>query len=87
MAIDTVTADDVIGTVSNNAKEVLRVARTVYNGYPLVDVRTWTKDVHERPGNPTKKGLSLSPRQWLELLSLIEEAVGCGAPAGEAPDE
>ena len=71
MATDVST--DVVG-LRKNAAEVLRVQRTVFNDMELLDVRVYlTRATGEEI--PTRKGLSLRPELWRELLPLIERAL------------
>jgi len=77
----------VVATVPKNAREELRVTVGEYNDIPLIDVRVWTVPaVPGGDGQPTKKGLSLRPETWAELLGAIEAALGNGAVNPE-PDE
>ena len=55
--------------VKKNTREVVRVQPTTYKGIDLVDVRVWT--VPAVPGGeskPTRKGLTLQPATWTEVL-------------------
>ena len=64
----------VVAEVRKNASETIRVRPTEYNGAELVDVRAW----YESPTGemkPTKKGLTLRPETWEELLPEIREAL------------
>lgn len=75
---------DLLAEVKKNAAEVLRVRRTTFNGISLLDVRAWTLPaVPGAESKPTKKGLTLRPETWRELLAVIGRAVGDGeAEAG-----
>jgi len=76
-----------IATIPKNAREEIHVTRTEYQGVPLVDARVYA--LPAVPGGeptPTKKGLSLRPETWAELLGAIEAALGNGAVNPE-PDE
>ena len=67
-----------------NASEHLRVARSIYEGQTLLDVRVWTEWEPQEASRPTKKGLALRPGTWRELLPLIEELLGemvAGSPS------
>lgn len=83
-------ADDVIlAEVDKNAREVLRVTSTTYEGIALLDVRCWTKPTTPTAddGKPTKKGLSLRPGLWAQLLPVLQEALqadGGGGARGQA---
>jgi len=57
----------VLAEVRKNVTETIRVRRTEYSGAELLDVRVW----YESPTGemkPTKKGLTLRPETWRELL-------------------
>ena len=69
----TATATDTVG-LRKNAIETLRVRPTVFNDTQLLDVRVYvTRPTGEEI--PTRKGLSLRPELWRELLPLIEQAL------------
>lgn len=78
-------ADVILAEVDKNAREVLRVTATTYNGIDLLDVRCWTKPATPTGGEckPTKKGLSLRPDLWRELLPIIAAAVEEGGADAE----
>jgi hypothetical protein len=59
---------------------VIRIQRTEYRGYPLVDVRYWARDYRSGVLNPTKQGLSIRLEQFPEFLAAINGA------ASEIPD-
>lgn len=66
----------VVAVIPKNAREELRITKTVYQGIPLLDVRVYSLPVS--PGEravPTKKGLSLRPDTWRELLPQVEAAL------------
>lgn len=70
------TEGEIIAEVAKNQSEILRVQRTRFNGVDLLDVRVWT--VPQVPGGesrPTKKGLTLRPETWAELVAVLEQAV------------
>lgn len=67
--------DRVLGTIDKNARELLQVRSTTFNGIELVDVRCWLKPVGAGDPTPTKKGLSLRPATWRELLPEIAAAI------------
>lgn len=70
---------DLVAEIKKNAAEVLRVRRTTFNGIRLLDVRAWTLPaVPGAESKPTKKGLTLRPETWRELLAVIGPAVGDG---------
>jgi hypothetical protein len=65
--------------VRKNAWEVVRVRRTVFNGIELLDVRVFAEPPAGE-GVPTRKGLTLRPETWQELLPAIRAALaGRGA--------
>ena len=79
-------ADDVIlAEVDKNAREVLRVTATTYEGIDLLDVRCWTRPATPTGGEckPTKKGLSLRRDIWREVLITIAAAVEEGGADAE----
>ena len=69
--------DVILAEVDKNAREVLRVTSTTYEGIALLDVRCWTRPATPTGGEckPTKKGLSLRPDLWREVLPIITAAV------------
>ncbi len=70
---------ELIAELPKNQREVVRVRRTKYNGVDLVDVRIWAVPVV--PGGEytlTKKGLTLRPETWAELLVALQDALGDG---------
>ena len=82
--------DVVVATIPKNAREELRVSLTEYQGIPLVDVRAWALPaVPGGEGAATKKGLSLRPDTWRELLPEIAKALAGGGaePAEDEPEE
>ena len=64
----------VVAEVRKNASETIRVRPTEYNGAELVDVRVWYESATGEM-KPTKKGLTLRPEMWQELLPEIEQAL------------
>ncbi len=82
--------DVVVATIPKNAREELRVTVGEYQGIPLVDVRVWALPaVPGGEGAATKKGLSLRPDTWRELLPEIAKALAGGGaePAEDEPAE
>ena len=70
--------------VKKNTREVVRVQPTTYNGIDLVDVRVWT--VPAVPGGeskPTRKGLTLQPATWTEVLRAVQAFLGSGSDTPE----
>lgn len=65
--------------VVKNASETLRVERTEYLGKDLVAVRVFTGRPGDPDARPTRKGLTLRPDTWQELLPAIRAALE-GAP-------
>ena len=60
--------------IRRNAGEVIRVRPTEYSSVDLLDVRVYYEDpLGEK--RPTRKGLSLRPAIWRELLPLIQQAL------------
>lgn len=79
--------DMVVATIPKNAREELRVTVGEYNGIPLVGVRVWALPaVPGGEGAATKKGLSLRPDTWRELLPAIDKALGNGAVCEPEPE-
>lgn len=79
---------ELIAELPKNQREVVRLRRTEYNGVDLVDARVWT--VPAVPGGdytPTKKGLTLRPETWADLLEALKIALGDGAGADRDADE
>ena len=67
---------ELIGEVSKNSLETVKVQVSEYKGKVYVDVRVFVQD---NAGNPdvviaTKKGLCLSPDLVLELIPLLAKA-------------
>ena len=59
--------------IAKNAREELHIELTVFNGIDLVDVRFFTKPaVPGDEGKPTKKGLTLRPGTWREVLEALQ---------------
>jgi predicted dinucleotide-binding enzyme len=83
-------ADVVIAAVPKNASEEIIVRLTEYNGTDLIDARVFT--IPRLPGEkgvPTKRGLTLRPDTWRELLPEIAKALAGGGaePAEDEPAE
>lgn len=80
-----------VATLPKNSREEIQVRCREYEGIPLVDVRVFTKPaVPGEPAKPTKKGLSLRPETWRELLPHLAVALGDGAgpePEGEGAND
>lgn len=58
--------------IPKNAAETLRLEWTEYNGIDLVAVRVWTGSPGDPDARPTKKGLTLRPETWREVLPVLE---------------
>jgi hypothetical protein len=69
--------------IQKNASETLRVERTEYLGKDLVAVRVFTGAPGDQLARPTRKGLTLRPATWREvlpaILAALEEAEHDGA--------
>jgi hypothetical protein len=78
-----------IGEVTKNQCERVRVTRRTYEGHELVDARVWTVPAEGSGGDPkpSVKGLCARLETWRELIPIIREALGEGATvaAGEDP--
>lgn len=63
--------------IKKNSTEVIRVDRADYQGIDLVHARIWYDNGN---GNykPSRKGLSLRPETWQELIPLIKDALENG---------
>jgi len=74
------TTEQLLAEVEKNDREVIRVQRTSFKGIDLVDARVWT--VPAIPGaesKPTKKGLTLQPATWTEVLRAVQVLLGTGS--------
>lgn len=58
--------------IQKNAAETLRVEATEYNGVGLVAVRVWTGLPGDATAKPTRKGLTLRPEIWRQVLPTVE---------------
>lgn len=73
------TDSDVIAEVRKNASEVILLRRTEFNGIDLLDCRVWTVPVSpDGESKPTRKGLTLRPETWAELIVAVNAALGDG---------
>ena len=80
--------DELIGEVRKNACEVVRVARTEFNGHDLIDCRIWLPSaLPTLPGTPTRKGVAASAECWRQVLPLLAEALAAHEAAHEDEDE
>ena len=62
-------------TVRKNANEIIRIERGEYRDVDLLHVRVWYDD-GTGDCKPSRKGLSLRPKSWREILPAIQEALG-----------
>ena len=70
--------------VKKNTREVVRVQPTTYNGIDLVDVRVWTVPASpDGESKPTRKGLTLQPATWSEVLRAVQAFLGSGSDTPE----
>ena len=73
---------EIVAEIQKNSRQVYRVTRHSFKGYPLVDIRVWFADATTgelRPG----KGLSLKLEVLPEIvttLAAIIEVEGCTLP-------
>ena len=58
------------GAVRKNSSEIIRVRSVTYKGVELLDARVYA-DTLTGDAVPTKKGLTLRPATWRELLPRI----------------
>ena len=67
---------ELIGEVSKNSLETVKVQVSEYKGKIYVDARIFVQDDPSKPGVviATKKGLCLSPDLVLELIPLLAKA-------------
>lgn len=71
MATEPETEGTLLASLPKNAREEVRIHRTVYRGTPLVSVRVWYRDGEEfKPG----KGLALRLEQLPDLRKALQTA-------------
>lgn len=58
--------------IQKNGYETLRIERTEWQGVPLISVRAWIGLPGTGSTTPTKKGLSLRPAIWRQVLPAVE---------------
>ena len=61
--------------IRKNATEIIKIERGEYQGVDLLHARVWYDDGGGEY-KPSKKGLSLRPKSWREILPAIQEALG-----------
>ena len=62
-------------TIPKNSSEALRVKLTEFQGYQLLSMRIWTKELPgKQEARPTRKGLAVQVDLIPELLTAIEKA-------------
>ena len=70
--------------IPKNTREVIRVQRTQFKGYELVDVRVFYQDEDAGEYRPSRKGISLKQNLLPQLINALE---GLGqAPGGGGTD-
>ena len=62
-------------TVPKNANEIIKIERGEYQGVDLLHARIWYDDGGGEH-KPSRKGLSLRPETWREILPAIQDALG-----------
>lgn len=68
-------AGERISTIERKEGEQLRLERRSYNGYPFLDLRVWFQG-DDGEWRPTKKGLSIKPRELDEVIAALTKARG-----------
>lgn len=71
-------APPAVAEVRKNATETLLVRWTEYNGQQLLDVRSFVEKAGTGELVPTRKGLTLRPETWQELLQALTDALAEG---------
>lgn len=67
---------DIVAEIPKNSREVYRIVRRDFKGFPLVDVRVWFDDATTgelRPGKGVSIKVEVLPEIISALSSLIEE--------------
>jgi hypothetical protein len=68
-------ASTLIATVSKNNVEEVRISLTTFNGFDLVDIRTFARLVGAAgEPTPTKRGICLSRDRLPELIQALIQA-------------
>ena len=83
--METATTDKVI-EIQKNAVETIRVHPGECEGVDLIHARIWYGDPTGEV-RPTKKGLSLRPELWPEVIAAIRKFLPAEQAGGKAPDE
>ena len=66
----------------------VRVIQKRYRERNLIDLRRWLPPVTPgEPARPTRKGISLSPLQWREILPAIAAALPVAPDEGEVEQD
>ncbi|MEF8753335.1 MAG: transcriptional coactivator p15/PC4 family protein [Accumulibacter sp.] len=68
---------DIVAEIPKNSREVYRIVRRDFKGYPLVDVRVWFDDATTgelRPG----KGLSIKLESLPEIVAALSSLIERG---------
>ena len=84
MTTQTASEEIILAEVPKNATEIIRLRHTTFNGIDLLDARVWT--LPQVPGGesrPTKKGLTLRPETWAELVDALRNALASEEIGGD----
>lgn len=77
----------IIARIMNGSSSEIRIRETSYKGVDYIDVRKFYFDPPDeshpaedakKPAEffkPTKKGISLRPEQWSEVMEKVQEAI------------
>ncbi len=66
---------EIVAEIRKNSREVYRIERRTFKGYPLVDIRVWCDDAATgelRPGKGVSIKLEVLPEIVAALSGLIE---------------
>ncbi len=66
--------DVLIGSISQNTREELRIHLKKMKGRDFLDIRTYASLRADEEKIPTGKGVSVDPRQWEELKKMLLES-------------
>ena len=61
--------------IQKNGAETIRIERTTYHDYDVIDVRVWWGIPGGNNARPTRKGLTLQLDTWREVLPVIHELI------------